>query len=189
VVYLVRDPRAVAVSWAHHLGTTPEAAVEFMRAPVGAGTGAAPSGWLADVGMYRLGTWSGHVRSWLDQSGLPMVVVRYEDLRREPLRELRRVLDAARLTVDDEALAAAVGASSFETMLIQELVGGFMEAPRPGVPFFRRGESDAWREELSPELIRQVELDHADVMQRLGYQPLARSMSAAPDASTAEDLP
>jgi hypothetical protein len=187
VVYVVRDPRAVAVSWAHHLGTTQAVAVEVMRTPIGLG-GATPSDWVAEAGTYRLGTWSDHVRSWLDQDGLPMVVVRYEELVREPHRELRRVLDAAGLTVDDRAVAAAVGASSFETLLIQELAGGFLEAPRAGVPFFRRGEADAWRDELPADLIREVEHDHAEVMQRLGYQPLAGSTSAAPHEVTGEDV-
>jgi len=187
VVYVVRDPRAVAVSWAHHLGTTQAVAVEVMRTPIGVG-GVAPSDWVAEAGTYRLGTWSDHVRSWLDEDGLPVVVVRYEELRREPHRELRRVLDAARLQVDDRTVAAAVEASSFETMLIQELLGGFLEAPRAGVPFFRRGDADAWRDELRPDLIREVERDHGDVMHRLGYQPLAGSTSAAPQQATGEDV-
>lgn len=179
VVHVVRDPRAVAVSWAHHLGTTQDVAVELMRTPVGQGT-AAPSDWLAEAGTYRLDTWSGHARSWLDERRLSIVVVRYEDLRREPQREVRRVLDAAGLAVDDATVAAAVEAGSFETMLTQELVGGFLEAPRAGVPFFRRGEADAWRDELRPDLIDEIEHDHADVMRHLGYQPLADLMSATP---------
>ena len=30
-----------------------------------------------------MGSWGGHVKSWLDESGLPVHLVRYEDLRRD----------------------------------------------------------------------------------------------------------
>jgi hypothetical protein len=41
--------------------------------------------------------WSGHILSWLDQSDIPVHLVRYEDLRSNPVRVLRRALEFAQL--------------------------------------------------------------------------------------------
>ena len=56
-------------------------------------------------------------------------------------------------------------------MTAQEAETGFREAPK-GRRFFRRGETEAWREELTPEQIARIERDHAPMMVRLGYAPV-----------------
>ena len=145
----MRDPRAVAVSWAHHLNTTHEAAVEIMRSRP---RGAFSSPWLSEESGYRLGTWSEHVESWIDQRDLPVEVVRYEDLVVDAAAGLRRILEAARMEVRPDLLDAAAGACSFDALATQEILGGFIEAPRADRPFFRRGEAASWRRELSPAL-------------------------------------
>ena len=169
VAYVVRDPRAVAVSWAHHLNVSHAEAVEIMRRRPPASHFGSP--WLTGESGYRLGTWSEHVESWLDQRELPVEVVRYEDLLTDPVAGLRRVLEAAGVTPEDGRLHAAAEAASFGALATQEIVGGFIEAPRADRPFFRRGEADAWRRELDPALAAAVVRDHAAVMDRLGYQP------------------
>jgi aryl sulfotransferase len=167
VAYIVRDPRAVAVSWAHHLNTTHDAAVEIMRSRPPAGAFSSP--WLSGESGYRLGTWSEHVESWLDQRDLPVEVVRYEDLVVDAAAGLRRVLEAAHMEVRSDLLAAAAVACSFDALATQEILGGFVEAPRADRPFFRRGESASWERELSPALAASIERDHGAVMERLGY--------------------
>ena len=165
VAYIVRDPRAVAVSWAHHLNTTHDAAVEIMRSRPPAFT----SPWLSEASGYRLGTWSEHVESWLDQRDLPVEIVRYEDLVADAAAGLRRILEAADIDVHLDLVDAAVVACSFDALATQEILGGFTEAPRADRPFFRRGEAASWQRELSPALAATIERDHGAVMERLGY--------------------
>jgi aryl sulfotransferase len=165
VAYIVRDPRAVAVSWAHHLNTTHDAAVEIMRSRPPSFS----SPWLPEESGYRLGTWSEHVESWIDQRDLPVEVVRYEDLVVDAAVGLRRILEAARMEVRPDLLEAAAVACSFDALATQEILGGFIEAPRADRPFFRRGEAASWQLELSPALAASIERDHGEVMERLGY--------------------
>lgn len=167
VAYIVRDPRAVAVSWAHHLSVTHERAVEIMRSRPPANDFGHP--WLPGESGYRLGTWSEHVESWIDQRDLPIVVVRYEDLLLDATAGLRRVLEASGMEVRPAHLRAAAEACSFDALAIQEMLGGFIEAPRSDRPFFRRGEAASWQRELSPALVASIERDHGAVMERLGY--------------------
>jgi aryl sulfotransferase len=171
-IYVVRDPRDVAVSWAHHSGRDNDWAVEALGR---AGTAMAPGpdALMAQVRQH-LGTWSDHVRSWTEHDLFPVLVVRYEDIHADPLGELRRLVEFAGMDASDERLAAAVESASFEALRAQEEAVGFFERPSPERPFFRSGRAGGWREELAPELAEQVERDHAEVMARLGYEIEAR---------------
>ena len=78
VVYVVRDPRDVAVSFAHHFGTGMDAAVAWM-----ADTRAFLDNsvdWLPEQLPQMLSSWSRHVESWIDAPGIRLHVVRYEDM-------------------------------------------------------------------------------------------------------------
>ena len=165
-IYIVRDPRAVAVSWAHHVGVSHDRAVEMMRD--GAGGPAIVGSIGQNSGQLP---WSAHVESWLDQDDLPLMTVRYEDLSKDATGELRRITDWIGLENTAEELAAAVRACEFDRLAASELIGGFVEAASVERSFFRRGEAEAWRTELDPRLAEQVCSDHAQVMARLGYQP------------------
>jgi len=79
------------------------------------------------------------------------------------------VLGAAGVSAETGRLQAAAEAASFGAWAAQEIVHGFIEAPRADRPFFRRGEADGWRRELDPGLAEAVERDHGTVMHRLGY--------------------
>ena len=68
-IYVVRDPRDVAVSYAHHLGVCVADAVQAMgdRAWRMGGGRHSPSRHFSQ----HLGTWSEHVEGWLDHQALP----------------------------------------------------------------------------------------------------------------------
>jgi hypothetical protein len=68
--------------------------------------------------------------------------------------------------------------SAFDTVRAQEAAAGFGEAPARMNEgrFFRSGRAGGWRTELSHEQCRQVEAEHAEMMERFGY-PLERVAS------------
>ncbi len=166
-VYLVRDPRDVAVSFAHHNNRSVDWAVAAMADP----------GHRLDHGRRRLprqlpqhlGTWSGHVESWLDAPELRRLVIRYEDLCIDA--EGLFTIAAGFLGLRDEAaaIASATGAVRFETLRAQEDVQGFSERPLLADRFFRRGVAGSWRDSLTPAQAARIEADHGRVMRRLGY--------------------
>ena len=72
----------------------------------------------------------------------------------------------------DEDIARAVAYADFDELRRQEEDKGFSETPRPpGGLFFRRGETGAWRDELSTEQVARIEAAHGPMMRRLGYEP------------------
>lgn len=179
-IYVVRDPRAVAVSVAHHMGYGLTEAVDLMRrGPLVIAklrNGDLPTELTTDRFRARgcqvafdWGSWTQNVNSWLGQTEIPVLVVRYEDMSHDPLVQAHRIADWLALDIDDSTVQRAVQASGFSQLAKQEADDGFIEAAAPDRPFFRRGTVDGWRDELPQDLQDDLVAEHADVMQTLGY--------------------
>ena len=98
------------------------------------------------VGSYsfarQLPGWSGHIASWLDQTDIPVHLVRYEDLQGRHRGIFPRALAFAGRRRRDEEIVRAVAFADFAELQRQEQDKGFRETPRrPGGLFFRRGEA------------------------------------------------
>lgn len=168
-ILIVRDPRAVAPSLANHVGATIDEAIALMCDSGFCFCGKTDR--LHPQFRQKLLDWSDHAASWLDQSDLPVHLLRYEDLSADTPAALRRVLDFAGLSFSDDTIRRAVALASFTEMRRQEQERGFREAPkRHAAQFFRRGQTDAWREELTATQAERVEREHAAMMRQLGYE-------------------
>jgi aryl sulfotransferase len=173
-IVIVRDPRDIAASLANHRHTTIDAAIDFMadnEACLSGGTKAQ----LTQL-RQRLLHWSGHVASWLDQTDIPVHLVRYEDLQAEPLASFAAAMAFAGRDLALADAQRAVDFTRFERLQAQEVERGFVEW-RPhgaGALFFRRGETQAWRRELTAEQVQRIESAHGPMMRRLAYPPSAR---------------
>jgi hypothetical protein len=113
-----------------------------------------------------LGSWSEHVVSWLDDSGMPIHRVRYEDLLAEPAAELAKV--AVFLGMSPDGAPGAAAATQFENLRAQEEERGFRDLIYE-TRFFRQGRVGGWRSALSAAQVERIERDHGEVMARLGY--------------------
>ena len=116
----------------------------------------------------EIGTWADHVRSWLDESGLPVHLVRYEDLKRAPAVYFGQVLRFCGLPMDSERVNRAVSFSNFSELREQEKSNDFCERLTQ-TPFFRKGQAGSWREELPPHLVQRLIDVHGETMHRFGY--------------------
>ena len=169
-IVIVRDPRDVAPSLANHNRIDIDGAIALMndRNAAYCGKPARLDTQLRQI----LPSWSGHVASWLDQSDIPVRLVRYEDLWANTAATFRAALAFAGRAATNEEILRAVGHADFGELRRQELDKGFGEIPRPhlGGQFFRRGKVGAWRDELTPEQLASIEAAHGPMMRRLGYE-------------------
>jgi len=166
-VYVVRDPRDVALSYANHNQWDVARAVAEMNNEhhtMASGV-KAPSNQVRQ----RLGTWSQHVTSWLDDAPFDVHVVRYEDCITDPVGTFTTALRFAGFDADETSVTAAVDLTSFHRLAAQEATDGFRERPTGTERFFRRGEAGGWRDELDVGLAATIVNDHRVVMERLGY--------------------
>jgi aryl sulfotransferase len=175
-IVIVRDPRDVAPSLAHHSQFSIDEAIAFMDNADACFCGRRDR--QHRQLRQRLLTWSGHVKSWLDQTDIPVHLVRYEDLQAEPANTLRAALAFARIEAADGQIERAVRQSTFGNLVAQERDRGFREAP-PQRRFFRRGESGAWRDELDMPQVASIENAHMSMMRRVGYQLAATPLVCA----------
>lgn len=166
-LYVLRDPRDVAVSLAAHT-TRPLAAVVDWMADPAAVIGTVPGG-LGRQAEQLVGAWSEHVGSWLEQTRIPVHLLRYEDAVADPVGTFGPALRFAGLDLTEAAVATAVRRASFPALAAQEADRGFRERPRPETRFFRRGRPGAWRDELPAALAARVVARHGAVMARFGY--------------------
>jgi hypothetical protein len=116
------------------------------------------------------GRWSDHAASWVERSGLRLLVVRYEDLIADAAHVLADVLAFLGWSANGETIARAVEAAGFARLQQRERDLGFCERPSQARSlFFRRGRIGSWREELPPDLVRRLIDVHGSAMARFGY--------------------
>jgi hypothetical protein len=171
VLYLVRHPFDVAVSYARFYDITVEAAVEFMS----------PVQENAPTQMDRLsmslqppiGSWSSHVRSWTRGSPYNVATFRYEDLHADPQSRFRRLIAASGFAFAQSDIVVAIEESRFERLKAEEREHGFRDRPSTLSPFFRAGCPQAWRHEaeLNEGLREALVRDHSEMMGQFGYRP------------------
>lgn len=163
-VYIVRDPRDVALSYAAFTGKNVDEIIGFM-----AQDGAANASDGTQV-FELLSSWSGHALSWV--AAPRRLLVRYEDLLSEPERYFGRIirfLGTAGVAPEPERLRRAIEFSSFSTLSSQEAKEGYRAGSAKGGTFFRAGKAGGWREALTPGQASEIWAAHGPVMEKFGY--------------------
>lgn len=162
-IYIVRNPLDTAISYAHHFAMEPAQAIEAMNSDINQIV-------TVDRSVFQfLGSWHGHVASWLDAPGLNSHLVKYEDLLRNPVKAFGGVVSYLKLPRDPARLKKAVRFSSFKVLKAQEQKGGFRERSKANDQFFRSGSSGGWRQVFTDEQVAKVIEYQGDMMRRLGY--------------------
>ena len=162
-IYIVRNPLDVAISFANHLGSTIDRAIEEM------GIRNLETG-VSEQSVYEIyGSWSQHVESWTRKPHRAIYVMRYEDMLEHTHSVFRGLCTHLLLNPNDEQLDLAIQRSSFDEMKRQEDEEGYREKPDSAPRFFRSGRSGEWRETLTPEQVRTIIVGHNEQMRRFGY--------------------
>jgi hypothetical protein len=141
----------------------------------------------------RFGSWQSHVASWLDcplASNGNLLVVRYEDLRRDTENGLMEMLEFLGVPGNRERVRRAVENNSLRAMREKEekaktsgaaLVKGTLlrkhRIDREDARFVRTGSMGGWREKLSETQIEIIDRYAGEALLRAGY-PLGFEKSA-----------
>ena len=162
-IYIMRDPRDVLFSGMHHFSLSMPKMVEFMNNDTAhnvATQGSVPE-WLGD--------WNHHVMSWVDLFPKKKIILRYEDLRADPVGEFSKVAFGLGITRDIERIKRAVAHSAFDKLKASEQKFGFSERVEADKPFFRSGKAGEWKEKLPANMLKRLQKNHGEMMERFGY--------------------
>lgn len=172
VVYIVRDPRDVAVSFYYYnlkVRVIPDGYPmdEFVSRFVAANV----------VGYAdRVGCWQDHVLSWVRlRAGQPgFRLVRYEDLLADPVKELANLAPFLGFDSTPDQVERAVRLSSGDHMqsLEQQQAKQWVttKGTRNDIPFVREAKSGGWRNKLSAIALRTIEDAWGETMKEFGYE-------------------
>ncbi len=158
-VYLVRDPRDVALSeYAYQtaLGLVDMPLDEYL--PL-----------FLTKGVNPFASWSQHVKSWLS-APLPaenLLVVKFEDLRSDTAKGVAGIIQFFGLEPDEARIRAAVTNNSVERMKAKEKENP-QRASKKG-QFIRSGSVGGWRGKLNEAQIQIVRDQAATLLNRLEY--------------------
>lgn len=167
VIYIVRNPLDVAVSYASHNHSELDSTIKLMG---DACTTLAAIPHLSYQLHHVLLSWSEHIRSWLEAPGIRRLVVRYEDMISHPLETFGEIVRFIPFEEDADRLRRAVEFSNFSELQKQEKEVGFKErsSVSPDL-FFRKGKVGGWRTEMTEGQVEQIVQAHAEVMRQFGY--------------------
>ncbi len=164
-IYIVRDPRDVAVSYSEHLGKSLDEIIELMTDESEVKHINTPD----NPAMHFPLSWSQNVSSWDACDRFPVLAVRYEELLEDAATVLEAVLSFSGIKPDEQKILAAVQACSFDRISRQEKARKFAEASEHTDTFFKRGTSGHWTEYLSPSQASKIEASCAEMMEKYGY--------------------
>ena len=179
-IYIVRDPRNVVTSYAHHNAISIDEAANLLINSIHIG-GDLSSKRTSDRTKVYLGSWSSNFNSWksLKTPG-KYLLIKYEDLinnKKEiflKMLEFIHKLKKVKFVADKTKLDNAIASTNFKKMQNLEKEKGFIESKidnktGKNIPFFNLGKNNKWENSLNSEIVKKIENTFEKEMLELGY--------------------
>jgi len=158
VVYLLRDGRDVMVSYWHQLNAIQRREIDFLDM-IQSGYALFPC------------RWHEHVDKWLSNPyNAEMIVIKYENLRRNPARELNNFCKFVGIERGESLLSQVIESASFSKMRQRELAFGWDYPAWPKDKFFvRRGQVGSYIDEMPPDVLEAFLRQAGAILERCEY--------------------
>jgi hypothetical protein len=167
VIYIVRDPRDIAVSYYYHC-------LKFRKISEQQKIERFTDQFISGE-IDTFGSWEQNVGSWLGarKEDPNFLLLRYEDIIEATEEALRKIALHLGINVKDEAVVRAVELSSFDRMKKLEKKQSNEWKPTKNsnkdLSFVRKAQCGGWAAELPREESKKIEKAWRNLMLRLGY--------------------
>ncbi len=167
IIYIVRDPRDIAVSFSKHMGQDINSTIDFMinkSAMFPADKERVPT---------LLSRWDYHYISW-QKINVPKILIKYEDLisdTKKILKKIQNFIDhdlKIKINSSENIIENIYKTTHFSKLQEYEKQKGFSEATKNSV-FFREGKSMQWKNILTIKQIEKIEKEFKATMNKLNY--------------------
>jgi hypothetical protein len=172
-IYVVRDPRNIITSYKNFEKKTYEEILNHMKNKEAFLFSEKKTGFKS---FEFIGSWADNYNSWFHNIlGIPICLIKYEDLVKDTLGELRKIIDfianvqnIKNYSFNSEKAERGVSDSSFENLSKMEQDRGFNEA-RGDQKFFNMGEKNNWQKLLPVSIKENIEQSFYSEMKELNY--------------------
>ena len=168
-IYIVRDPRDIAVSYSAFLDLKLDETIDFMLSP---------SCFEEDIFenvRYKksiMGNWAYHYKSWKNYNAREVIIIKYEDMLNDPKMTFLKVLTFLNkidnIKINKQKMAKAIDQTTFKNLQELEEKEGFDENPS-NRSFFRKGKKGEWKKILDKNQQQRIEKEFKNEMKELGY--------------------
>ena len=163
LIYIVRDPRSVAVSYAYHNNINFDKAIDKLINQNMVGHN---SKYITE---FRA-SWRIHYLSW-EKSLYPKIIIKYEDLHSDTYINFLKVLNFIKkfknIEINEKKIKDSIFKCEFVKLSKLEKSLGFKE--KENGFFFRSGKTDEWKIKLNKQQIKKIENAFFNEMKELKY--------------------
>jgi hypothetical protein len=167
IIYLIRNPLEISVSFAAHLNKSIDKTIDIMADKDYAFCDKTHQSYTQLE--QPISSWNQHVISWTEQEKIPVLIIRYEDLFYNTNKELYKILNFLGIEIIEDEVTLAIEKSSFNILKNQELKQGFIEKSPVTKRFFRKGNTNSWEKALYNVQFEKIIDNHSAVMKKFGY--------------------
>ena len=180
IIYLLRDPRDVCLSWSKHNGITINESIKYMINDLSNIYWQEPSSTPevfkeSDRPRSFLSSWEKHVLSWTSiKWKTPILIIKYEDLVYNKEDTILKIINFFEINYKfvfedkNEKIKNILDSTSFLKLKKQEETKGFIEATKHG-RFFSVGKKKQWMGKLNKNQLKLIEQKFGEVMKKFGY--------------------
>lgn len=165
VIYIVRDPRDVIISFAKHMGLEIDEAIDVFLQKYRV---------LADERISKMSdfisSWPLAVASYANSDSHNVKIFRYEDIKADPVQMFSKILIHAGIEPDINRVKQAVETVELDKLRKQQEKDGFREASPHNKEFFGQGKTGGWKDILTPAQVLRIEKNCRTMMKRFNYK-------------------
>jgi len=180
IIYIVRDPRDVCISWSKHSGKNINESINFMlNSHQGLQWNESYNdNYFSNQNrpLLYLSSWDRHVESWCaNKWNVPKKIIKFEDIvynKRKVILELIDFFEKNyQLKINNKLnkIQNIIKYTKFEQFKNEEFMNGFKESNKK-INFFSVGEKNQWKNKLTKEQIFKIEEKFNGVMKKFNYK-------------------
>ena len=167
VIYLVRDPRDIVVSYSKFINKTYDEVIQIIK----------KNKWvtLSDESKYPSiqSSWDENLLSWKNLN-VTKIFVKYEHLLDRPINTVNQIINFLKHNMkitfnsNNDKISNIIQSTSFKRLREREIQNGFSESSSSS-KYFRVGKKNQWKENLNNRQKKEVEDEFGELMQIFGY--------------------
>ena len=165
IIYLIRDPRDVVISYSKHIGCSIDETIDIM-------TNETEVNYYYSM-PYLMSRWDLHYKSW-PHLKVPKVIIKYEDLVDNIEKNFDLLINFFSKNYGfvfnniDKIKKNILSSTSFDSLKKLENFSGFEESTKH-TKFFRVGKSNQWNKILNDKQENKISCEFKEIMKEFNY--------------------